>query len=140
MESKPKKISIRVEVSMTEETLSALMTYRDKRGFPGLDEAISELLASNLGQSSSPMWTDSEVLAIHEGGKRILKALCSKAMSPAEIVQETGMREGELRAHLAHLSRRYKKLMKEPLHIWNESIEKYEINPKYLVMLSRLLA
>jgi hypothetical protein len=29
---------------------------------------------------------------------------------------------------------------KEPLNIWNKSIEKYEINPKCLEMLSRLSA
>jgi hypothetical protein len=139
METKPKKISLKVEVSMTEETLSALMTYRDSRGFPSLDEAISELVASKLGKSSSPIWTDSEILAIPEGGRTVLKILCKKAMSPAEIVQEAGVGEGELRAYLAHLSRRYKKLKKEPLHIWNESIGKYEANPKYIDMLSRLL-
>jgi hypothetical protein len=139
METKPKKINVKVEVSMTEETLNALMTFRNSRGFPSLDETVSELIASKLGKSSTPMWTDSEILAIHEGGKAILKVLCGKAMSPAEIAQETGMGKGELRAHLAHLSRRYKKFTKEPLHVWNENIEKYEANPKYIEMLSRLL-
>jgi len=140
MEIRSKKISLKVDVSMAEETLSELMAYRNNRGFPTLDDAISEILASKLGKSSSPMWTDSEILAVHEGGRAILKALCRKAMSPAEIAQEAGMGEGELRAHLAHLSRRYKKLKKEPLHEWNENIEKYEISSKYLDMLSRLLS
>lgn len=139
METKPKKIIVKVEVSMTEETLGALITYRDSRGFPSLDETISELVARKLGKSSSPMWTDLEILAIPEGGRTVLKVLCKKAMSPSEIAQEASIGEGKLRAYLAHLSRRYKKLQKEPLNIWNQSIEKYEVNPKYIDMLSRLL-
>lgn len=139
METRPKKINVKVEVSMTEETLTDLVAYRNTRGFPNLDEAISELVASKLGKSSSPMWTDSEILTIPEGGRTVLKVLCRKAMSPSEIAQEAGMDEGKLRAYLAHLSRRYKKLQKEPLHVWNESIEKYEANPRYIDMLSKLL-
>jgi hypothetical protein len=139
METKPKKIIAKVELSMTEETLNDLMAYRKTRGFPSIDEAISAMIADNLGNTSSPMWNDSEVLAIPEGSRTVLGTLCKKAMAPAEIVQETGISDGKLRAYLAHLSRRYTKLQKEPLHLWNESIGKYEVNPKYIDMLSRLL-
>jgi hypothetical protein len=139
MENKLKKMIAKVELSMTEETLHDLMAYRDRRGFPSIDEAVSEIIASKLGKTSSPMWTDSEILAIPEGSRAVLGALCKKSMDPAEITQETGISEGKLRAFLAHLSRRYKKFQKEPLHIWNESIQKYEVNPKYIDMLSKLL-
>lgn len=139
MQTSPKKMIAKVELHMTEETLNDLMAYRNSRGFLSIDEAISEIVASKLGKTSSPMWTDSEVLAIPDGGRTVLGALCKKAMSPAEITQETGIDEFKLRAYLAHLSRRYKKLQKDPLNVWNESIEKYEVNPKYIAMLSRLL-
>ena len=139
MEMNRKKISLSLNISVTEETLNALMEYRNGRNLPSLDDAASALLADKLGKSPSPMWTDSEILSLHEEGKKILAALCKKPMSPAEIAQEIGIEAGALRAYLAHLTRRYNKLEKEHLHLWNENIEKYEIHPRYSDMIARLL-
>lgn len=139
MELNRKKISLSLNISVTEETLNALLEYRNRRKLPSLDDAASALLADKLGKSPSPMWTDSEILSIHEGGKTILVALYKKSLSPAEIAQETGIEAGVLRAYLAHLTRRYNKLKKEHLHLWNDNIEKYEINPRYSDMIARLL-
>ena len=134
-----KKVNLELTISITEETLDALMDYRNHRDLPSLDDAASALLADKLGKSLSPLWTDSEILGLHDGGKRVLAALCKEPMSPKEISQETGIAGDALRAHLAHLTRRYNKLKKEHLHIWNEDIEKYEVNPRYLETISRLL-
>lgn len=139
MEVEHRKVNLKLNISITEETLNALVDYRNRRGLPSLDDAASTLLADNLGKSSSPMWTDSEILALGEGGKKILAALCKSALSPREIAQETGINSGALKAHLAHLTRRYKKLKKEYLHRWNENIDKYEIDPRYSKTISRLL-
>ena len=134
-----KKVNLELTLSITEETLNALMNYRNQRNLPSLDDAASALLADKLGKTSSPLWTDSEILGFHDGGKKILAALCKEPMSPKEISRETGIMGDALRAHLAHLTRRYKKLKKEYLHLRNENIGKYEVNPKYLETISRLL-
>jgi hypothetical protein len=83
---------------------------------------------------------DRALMARAHGGRKILRALGKKPMPPSEISSSLGTSDGELRAYLAHLTRRYMKLKKEALHQWNENIQKYEINPKYSRMIQRLLS
>ena len=136
----PKKVKIEAVVSLTEQILDSLVAYRNTRGFLSLDEAISAIVTDHLGTSSTPLWKDAEILNMPEAEKQIIKAVFqSGSMTPSEIVNKTGISDTSLRGHLAQVTRRYRRLKKEPLIKFNKATGKYEPDPRYREMILRLL-
>jgi hypothetical protein len=135
-----KKVKINVTVSLTEETLEVLFNYRKTRGFPSFDEAISTIISDSLGSSSTPMWTDTEIISMPDAERQIIKTIfVNGSMSFNEIANKTGINDDSLRGHMAQITRRYRSLKKEPLIKFNETTGKYEPESRYREMILRLL-
>lgn len=119
-----------VDIPMTQELHDALVDQMKARGLsPG--KTIAVLLAEVLGKPSGPAWTTTEIAALRDGPKKILKVLAHTpgGLAPNELAADAGTKNST-KAYLAHLTMRYKH-GKEPLHQWDEATNKYLINPKY---------